>query len=193
MPIDLNKTYERNWKLIQDLLFEDRASALSILRWTTFALRPLTVAEITEALVFELGHVHSVDLEDLDDRVGNINEQYANTEIIHICASLVEFRKRTSEDEAGSWTLHLVHTSVREFLISTLPPKPSFNLLQVPNRNDRHSQIATICLVYLSCDAVWLKENTGYKYAFIHYAATHWERHVLETSSIDTELQKKHS
>jgi hypothetical protein len=161
-----------------------------MLRWTTFALRPLTIAEITEALVFELGHVHGVDLEDLDDRVGNINEQYANTEIIHICASLVEFRKKTPEDEAGSWTLHLVHSSVREFLVSTLPPKPSFDLPQVSDRNDRHSWIATICLAYLSCDDVWIKENAGHKYAFVHYAATHWDRHTLNASSIDTELQK---
>jgi ankyrin repeat protein len=190
MPIGLSKTYERNWKLIQDLPFEDRASALSILKWTAFALRPLTVAEITEALVFELGHVHGVNLEDLDDRIKNINEQYANTEIIHICASLVEFRKRTPEDEAGLWTLHLVHSSVREFLISTLPLKPSFDLLQVPDRNDHHSWIATICLAYLSCDDVWLKEIAGYKYAFVHYAAIYWDMHILKKNSIGTELQQ---
>jgi ankyrin repeat protein len=191
MPIGLNKTYERSWKLIQDLVFEDRARALAILRWTAFALRPLTVAEITEALVFELGSDDDgVDLEDLDDHVENITEQYANTEIVHICASLVEFRKKTPADEAGLWTLHLVHTSVREFLISTLPPKPSSELLQVSIPNDHHSWIATICLAYLSCDDIWLKEDTGHKYAFVHYAAKHWESHTLKASSIDTELQK---
>ncbi|OBT38867.1 hypothetical protein VE00_10434 [Pseudogymnoascus sp. WSF 3629] len=50
-PVGLGHLYDRNWKKILGLQRSDRTRALSILRWAAFALRPLSVLEITEALL----------------------------------------------------------------------------------------------------------------------------------------------
>jgi hypothetical protein len=53
MPAGIEKTYERDLKRILDL-GDERDRAVSILRWTLFALRPLTVRELTEALAADV-------------------------------------------------------------------------------------------------------------------------------------------
>lgn len=50
-PTALNRLYDRNWMRISGLPVEDRERAFSILRWTACSLRPLTILELTEALL----------------------------------------------------------------------------------------------------------------------------------------------
>jgi hypothetical protein len=121
MPLGLTKTYERNWKIIQRYSPEEQNCALAILRWTTFALRPLTVSEITEALVVEPNNDASLCFDELPD---TIDDEYIDGEIIDICGSLVETRTEKPGDGAGSRTIHLIYPSVREFLLSVLLQNP---------------------------------------------------------------------
>ncbi len=116
MPVGLEKTYERNWTNdSKTTLMKNEKRALAILRWTTFALRPLTVSEMTEALIVEPGD-DGVTLQ-LDELPDSIDDDYINSEIIDICGDLVEVRAEKAGDGAGSRTIHLIHLSVREFLL----------------------------------------------------------------------------
>ncbi|KAF4305252.1 HET-domain-containing protein [Botryosphaeria dothidea] len=51
MPSGLPSTYERNWRDIQKLSPEEQDRAEAIFRWVAFSFRPLTVLELTEALI----------------------------------------------------------------------------------------------------------------------------------------------
>jgi len=175
MPTGLTETYERNWKQVLARDPEDRERALAILRWVTFALRPLTVAELTEALVFELGDDSTrVSTNDLDEKIDNISDKYISTEIVDMCASLVEARTEQPRYGSGARTIHLIHASVREFLLS----RYSVGLNEDESIFQQHNCIATTCLTYLNRNEVWLKENSRYKYAFVQYAGTYWDSHV---------------
>ena len=51
MRAGLRSAYERNWKGIQRRDDDERERAIAILRWAVFALRPLTVSKLTDALL----------------------------------------------------------------------------------------------------------------------------------------------
>jgi ankyrin repeat protein len=192
MPVGLIQTYERNWKYIQSRL-DDQRRALAILRWTTFALRPLSVIELTEALFYELNEADDVvDVDDLNDSIQNIDDEYIATEIIEICAGLVEVRTKTPDNGPESRTVHLIHTSVREFLVSNLPSGRSVASDRASSEAEHHSSLATLCLAYLGYDNVWQKEDTGQKYDFVSYAARYWDAHVTAASDDNELLERVH-
>jgi ankyrin repeat protein len=179
MPVGLDRTYERNWKYIQSRLPKDQDRALTILRWTIFAFRPLTVAEITEALFFEgIDDEANVDLDELDENIQNIDDDHISTEIVEMCADLIQVRTEKPGADPASRTIHVIHPSVREYLLATLPFKHSSILDQTWSHAKHQSCNATVCLAYLNCQDVWLKEDTEYKYAFLDYAAQCWDVHV---------------
>ena len=194
MPIGLTKTYERNWRTIQSHPPEEQARALAILRWTTFALRPLTVAELTEALIVDPNDDGtSLRLDELPD---NFDDEYIDSEIIDICGALVEARKEKSGDGASSRTIHLIHPSVREFLLSALSQSPE----DLPNRfldfnqtpAEHHNYLGTVCLTYLNYNGIWqgceVQIEHEYKYHFIHYATRYWNVHITTAEKDDDKV-----
>ncbi|VUC25834.1 unnamed protein product [Clonostachys rosea] len=92
-PIELSELYERDWQIIQEFEQSDRERAVSLLRWAAFALRPLTVGEITEAVIIEDG-CKDFPLDELPDI---INEEYVEDSISRLCGSLVEIRENTGD------------------------------------------------------------------------------------------------
>ncbi|KAK2022166.1 hypothetical protein LX32DRAFT_710719 [Colletotrichum zoysiae] len=52
-PAGLDSLYDRNWGRIEGLRYEERTRAFSLLRWAAFSLRPLTVFEITGAVLVD--------------------------------------------------------------------------------------------------------------------------------------------
>jgi hypothetical protein len=72
---------------ISHLLDKDKLYALSILRWVAFALHPLTIVEITKALL-----IVDDNCEDLlvDKLLDAINKDYVSSEILGLCGSLLE-------------------------------------------------------------------------------------------------------
>jgi hypothetical protein len=195
MPVRLEKTYERNWKIIQGSPPEEQSRAFSILRWTTFALRPLTVLEITEALIVTLNNNNN--LFQLDEMPDTINDEYIKSEVIDICGALVEVRTEGIGGRAGHKTVHLIHPSVREYLLSALQ-KTSLDALgdcvkpdQLLSVVKQHRCLAMICLSYLNCDNIWqqcyipgAKESSN----FTHYTAYYWHSHVTAAEDNDVEL-----
>ncbi|KAF9763038.1 hypothetical protein IL306_003257, partial [Fusarium sp. DS 682] len=152
-PTGLNDLYDRNWTRITQLKEWEKNRAFALLRWTAFALRPLTVFEITEAVLA----VESEDLllEDLPDAV---DDYYVNTEIVGLCGPLIEVRNASSNPCAGQRTVHLPHFSVKQYLLYHLP-MPGWILhndrLQTSHEKIQNIVLAKACLQYVSLRQVW--------------------------------------
>jgi len=90
MPQGLGHAYQRDWMEMSRLRNAERLRALAILRWAAFALRPLTLLELAEALVVVNDDtIRDLQLDDIPDA---IDEEYVNEEIIALCGSLLEIR-----------------------------------------------------------------------------------------------------
>jgi ankyrin repeat protein len=161
MPAGLARAYERNWTEILQQDASDQRRALAILRWATFALRPLTVREIADALVVTVDD--SDDDDDVDDdnddsddngdKTGDdfavdelpdkLDKYYVDDQIVDVCRALVVVRgasvppaSQTVSSEAAPplahATIHLAHFSVREFLLASAPPLHLSGINNVP-------------------------------------------------------------
>lgn len=181
MPQGLHLTYRRSWNNIQSLFDEDRRRAVDILRLLTFAYRPLSVGELAEALVVDFRNDKEGFEEDLLPDA--IDDEYINGEIKGLCGSLVEVRPQIGKSSPDSKTVHLVHASVRDFLLSALPLPPSVNPSGEPTSSAAQNIIlATTCLRFLNSSRAWKRNGTGHARAFTFYAAQSWFKHVLDSS-----------
>jgi len=97
-PVELDRVYDHSWKRITQLSEADRYRAFALLRWTAFALRPLTIFEITEAGIVE-------DTEDLptDGLPEHVDKDYVAGEILSLCSPLLEVRGQTESEERNDW------------------------------------------------------------------------------------------
>ncbi|KAJ5994204.1 hypothetical protein N7451_009928, partial [Penicillium sp. IBT 35674x] len=178
-PTGLEHTYERNWQKISQQPEEDRDRTISILRWTAFALRPLTVNEITAALLIS-DDCDEVRLDELPD---NVDDDYINTEILDLCGSLVEIRIPQAETHAGLRTVHLAHFSVKQYLLFNISAPAINSALNLSGEAMQSTLLANMCLCYVDCKET-LTENTDDERdndvlaAFWDYAAGSWQRHA---------------
>ncbi|KAK3167772.1 hypothetical protein OEA41_004218 [Lepraria neglecta] len=191
MPKELESVYRKGWESILNRPGNEKSRALNILRWAVFAARPLTVSEITEALIIP-DYEEDKDLL-LDEIPDCYNREYVSDRIVDLCASLVEIRAIPREEELESRTIHLRHFSVREFLVTTdtcealsdLPYVSSFD------RVLQNNYLAAIYLRYLQCEpnteagTVLLQEK-----AFYDYAAQFWYQHISPAGSTYSTLIK---
>ncbi|KAF7510178.1 hypothetical protein GJ744_007077 [Endocarpon pusillum] len=175
MPTGLDQTYARNWTSIMKLPDDDRDRAISILRWTSLALRPLSVAELIEALVVQ-PDVDEVNLP-VDDLPEEVDDEYIDDEIKSLCGSLVEVRSTGPNTPPSSQTIHLVHVSVKEYLLSVLPPPSGVETITTSISRDaiQNIDLAKICLRYLNFEDLWhgsnvFKGDKEYR-PFLKYAA----------------------
>ncbi|KAH7308871.1 hypothetical protein BKA65DRAFT_361242, partial [Rhexocercosporidium sp. MPI-PUGE-AT-0058] len=156
-PTALDNLYDRNWAKIFHLPDKDRLRAFSILRWTALALRPLTILEITEALLI----VDDDSCEDLpvDELPDTIDEDYISSEILGLCGSFLETRKAVPDQDLGSMTLHLAHFSVKQYVLSNMPDLGGLftanKQLRVSNETFQSNVLAKLCLRYLKFPIVW--------------------------------------
>lgn len=178
MPQGLFDTYRRSWESIQGLANEDRERAISILRWLAFAYRPLTVQELTEALVLDFDDDKEAFNEDYLPET--IDDEYVNGEIKGLCGSLVELRPGVNDSSISSRTIHLVHASVQDFLASALPPSP---LLRQPGSVSspcamHHVLLGLRCVRFLNCSQAWNLSDHEPCRSFTIYAADSWFEHL---------------
>ncbi|KAK6329625.1 hypothetical protein TWF730_006173 [Orbilia blumenaviensis] len=161
-----NGLYDSTYRAIMERIREkdDKASvnmAFQVLSWITCASRPLTKAELQHAIAVEPGEPR-ID----EDNISEIED------LVSVCNGLV-----TIDEESD--IVKLIHYTAQEYF----------------ERNQRrwfpnsHSDIAKICLIYLSYDTfksgpttnidmfiVRLHTNALYK-----YAADNWGKHVRES------------
>lgn len=174
MPGGLHHTYERNWKSVLHLAEEqDFNRAMAILRWAAFAFRPLTVSELTEALLIEPDQEQGVlCLEDMPD---DIDDEYIDGGIKDLCGSLIDVRSSSSDTHPGARTVHLVHPSVRTFLLSVQSQQNATTRVStLSNLCEQHGILAKICLRYLNCNEVWKSRARP----FLEYAVRVWSGHI---------------
>jgi len=135
----LDHIYERNWDKIGR---SDHVVAL--LRWAAFAIRPLTINKIAEAVLIDEG-CDTLPTHELPD---DINDEYINTEILEPCSPLIEVRGSHSGLAAGIRTVHLAHFIVREFLVRRLPIGCIWlnENIRASNEPIQHTILARLCL-----------------------------------------------
>lgn len=179
MPKGLDRIYDRTWREVLNLAEDDQERAGSILRWAAFAMRPLTVFELAEALSIDA----DTEPEDINlDDVPPITEEYINRGIKRLCGSFVDIRPSNSDDDPGSRTLHLIHPSAKEYL---LRPRQSTSIhLLLSDESSQHKILARTCLKLLNNEPVWRRPYSG----FLVYASKKWHRHVLTTTKEDPDL-----
>ncbi|KAI6756914.1 hypothetical protein HG530_011512 [Fusarium avenaceum] len=181
-PSGLDALYDREWARINSMGIDDKQRALSLLRWAAFAMYPLTVGQIAEAMLI------TEDCEELpvDERPECIDEDYIESMILEFCGSLLEVKQPDLRDvngDAGSFSngadnyaeadqrkqlesgalprdqeVRLTHFSVKEYILLKLSPPG----LLLPNETYRsfiesqeHMAIAKCCLRYISLEEVW--------------------------------------
>ncbi|KAL6858187.1 hypothetical protein ACO1O0_005643 [Amphichorda felina] len=200
-PTEIESIYDQNWMRIMGFPGQERRRAFSLLRLAAFALRPLTVAEVAEAVLVEceeLGEEEEEKDEDFPmlELPDDIDEDYVNSRILDLCAPLVEVRSPASDPSPALQTIHLTHFSVKEYLLRKLPPQALLKAngrLCASNEQFQNALLAKLCLRYLAFEAVWgelplLAEDISFEASFRKYAASSWHQHVNSggyTSQVD--------
>ncbi|KAJ7440422.1 ankyrin repeat domain-containing protein [Mycena latifolia] len=124
LPQNLNHTYEEAMNRIKNQNEEDRQLAIQALIWVAYAKRPLSVAELCEALAIE-PDATTLDADNLLDI----------SIVLSVCAGLIIV------DEAMS-VVRLIHYTTQGY----------FDSIQPVQFADAHMMIASQCLAYLSFD-----------------------------------------
>uniref|UniRef100_L2FGK8 Ankyrin repeat domain-containing protein 52 n=1 Tax=Colletotrichum fructicola (strain Nara gc5) TaxID=1213859 RepID=L2FGK8_COLFN len=185
-PAGLDSMYDHNWKRIEGLPHRDRTRAFSLLRWAMFALRPLTVCEITEAVLL------TDDCDDfpVDQMPDSVDNDYVQGEILGLCGPLIEVSGMSSEPP-GSRKIHL-HFSVKQYLLGKILPGGQVLLanesLRAENEAVEGVSLARLCLRYISFKQVWDDSLHKHKYQigrFRDYAAKYWYLHTNVSTTND--------
>ncbi|KAF4964271.1 hypothetical protein FSARC_7826, partial [Fusarium sarcochroum] len=113
-PAGLDAVYDREWRRMTKSSACERIIVL--MRWAAFALRPLTVCEITEASLID-------DSDDLpmDDLPDEVDDDYIESEIVELCTPLIQIKdsyadkevEERPESSVRQQTVHLAHFSVK--------------------------------------------------------------------------------
>jgi ankyrin repeat protein len=198
MPMGLHKTYQRTWETIQsqDTMARDRAK--EILRWATFARRPMAIAEMSEALIISpYARDKCLNLDRLPDI---LDEEFIDTGIIGICSALVEARSEEEGSLPSKRTIHLVHPSVRDFLLfvftngSRYEDGRSSAGILAAEQSDAHDHLTRLCLTYLNYENIWHRSMTDGNslgdQSFLEYAASYWHIHLSHVVVQDSPLSK---
>ncbi|KAH6963342.1 ankyrin-1 [Fusarium avenaceum] len=170
-PSGLDRLYDHNWKRILDMSQWERDRVFALLRWATFAMRPLNVYEITEAVL--IAQFEELDPEEYPD---SIDDDYIRTEIIGLCGPLLEIRDNLDWPDAGFRRVRLPHFSVRQYLSQRLPI-PSWihdnGQLQTHYERTQHTVLARSCIQYINLPQIWADtsdRNARYQ-TLRHYTA----------------------
>ena len=193
-PTEIDRIYDRNWKIIAAFPARDMNRAFALLRLAAFALRPLTIAEMTEAVLIECEEPAEEAYEDFPvlELPDLIDDDYIDSRISELCAPLVEVRTNASDPSPAARTIHLTHFSVKEYLLRRLPLQglETDRRLRPSSEQIHNAVLAKLCLDYLAFPAVWgtlplLVEDIQFGASFRDYAASSWHQHVKSGVSTD--------
>jgi ankyrin repeat protein len=191
-PSGLEQAYDQSWKNLIDQPRQDRSRALAILRWTLFALRPLTVLEMKEALIVTLENDVNDLADDLaDDLEEPIDDDFVTTQILGPCGSFLEIRDL--ERPIDSRTIHLVHFSVKEFLLRTTSESSlsTAHDLVFSDQATQNNHLASNCIWYLNFGNVWSSfEKDHTSRPFLDYAVKSWDKHLSSAGDVSPETIK---
>ena len=185
LPSDLPGVY---MKILRQIRTDAQTTAQSILQWVVWAIRPLTLQELTIAIAIEPEHTSMSSMQ--DDMHIDLRQ-----DLRLIFGPIL----RIEDDN----TIHLIHQSAKDFLIGTnISTEGGLSLLaSVTSSENSNAQLAVSCLTYLSFDecedgpvsgeSIWAKnvrQNIDIrrrKLPFLDYAATHWPEHARQADESD--------
>lgn len=171
MPQEMEPLYQRN---VQIMLNNNRTKrlAMTILRWTVCAIRPLTVDELKEAIKLDINDTVTRDLE---------------KSISSLCGQLV-YVDRYSR-------VQIVHQTARSFL--TQPDISSDFQIDMPTA---HLQLGLSCLKYLCGEEMsFNRRRRSYatmsqdppKNALAKYACASFSKHLSQAASSSNDLYEQ--
>lgn len=187
MPSGISEAYTREVEKIEQLSPKRKVQALQILRWVLFAVRPLRVKELAEALIVSHNQEsHEYPHDSLPDawRDGFVDEDYVNGLILGRCGSLLELRSSYHSEPLANQTIHFVHFSVKEYLLSLAPTAPLAKALGLVDTKAEEIRLSKICLHYLTLDVFKETPPDTDIYPFLSYAAWAWYFHGYLKSTL---------
>ncbi|KAI9706851.1 MAG: hypothetical protein M1820_004630 [Bogoriella megaspora] len=170
LPDDLNAVYVR---ILMSILPADRALARSAFIWLSFAVQPMTLRELCEAIV--------IDESDISiDEDGRLQPP---TVLLSICRGLL-----VHDEDTGNVTL--AHSSIRNFLLSTKIRETDASFFGFDEQTAVQLMIRT-CLTYLMfdefsdgcCDREELFDTRWENFPLLQYASYHWAVHASHRST----------
>lgn len=201
-PKGLEETYQRDLDRVWNLDEDERDRALMILRWVLFAERPLTVCELIEILAMEEDNDYQYVEENLpdwwheSDKLGDETEGYITDLLRKPLGSLIQLQPaRSGPAKSINSTVHLVHYSVKEFILQARDHNISSDKRETlfSDHATENGLLARTCLRYLCLDA-FSKENPkelnsdvllqiDEQHPFLAYARVTWRKHARSEKS----------
>lgn len=167
MPVDLQHVFMRSQEYISTRPHRERRRAEKLLRWVTFALRPLTVLEITEALAIKDDDDDDDNEQDCDALQTDLlpdayDEDYVDDQILDLCSPFLKLRSTISDERLKLNTVHFVHFSVRQYFLTRLQTSQQSitNFISFSNHMDHNNQLAKKCLQSLNDRISWERVNS---------------------------------
>lgn len=182
MPSGISEAYSRELDKIAQLSLKNKDKAVMILRWILFAIRPLQVKELAEALVVSDEDLDEYPEDDLPDtwQDGFVDEDYVKEMILGRCGSLLQLRSSSQRTPLANHTVHFVHFSVKEYLSSlsnTETPNQWSASLGLADGVIEEIRLSNICLRYLTLNAFEEMPRDTDIYPFLSYASWAWYFH----------------
>lgn len=199
MPVGLEQAYDRDLSHVEKLDEDERIRATNILRWVLFAVRPLTVREMVEALILD-GNIDDDDEypeDELPDswKINYVDEDYVNDVLRQPLGSLIELKSCGENEPLSAYTVHFVHYSVKEYLLRPNESgiSPALKLC-FPDSKSENDRLAKLCLRYLCYDVFGDDESSVStrkkinSYPFLLYAARTWYQHALTNARVSPDI-----
>ncbi|KAK4085044.1 uncharacterized protein Triagg1_34 [Trichoderma aggressivum f. europaeum] len=172
-PQGLDALYER---ILQQIESTQRGLILNILRWCTFAVRPLSLNELATAL--------EIKSTGLLDRVTILRGKLA------YCGHFLNI----TDD-----TVTLVHHSAYDFLTRQIPSSEAIPWFPLSNVELEQSKLASACISYFydvyskDKDAFLVEtveddERRKLRYPFFDYASRQWTQHFKHSGQLGAEI-----
>ncbi|TGO61134.1 hypothetical protein BELL_1172g00010 [Botrytis elliptica] len=186
MPLGIGDAYEREVeKIIKNPRIEERNEAIMILRWVLFAVRPLQVKQLAEALIVSDDKVSERYPEEyLPDnwKESFVDEDYVQEIILRPCGSLLQLRSGKEDEILANKTVHFVHFSVKEYLSSLTNESVLGRALGLLDTRTEELRLARICLRYLTLNVFeeMSASSDNTTYPFLEYAAWAWFFHGFD-------------
>jgi ankyrin repeat domain-containing protein 50 len=175
LPRSLDETYSRMLSNINPELIDN---VKRILAWLCFSLRPVTVQEIIEGLMVELGE---------NPRLNKDRQLQDPNDVIAICPGLISMSSREDEpslslrdvslisnQDSKAPLIRIAHFSVQEYLESDRIQSQTGAKFALHSRT-ANTELARTCITYLQ--NLRLPDLDGFPLA--SYAAEYWYQHFL--------------
>ncbi|CAG9988781.1 unnamed protein product [Clonostachys byssicola] len=192
-PAGLEQLYEREWESIRTNPTVDADRSILLLKWAAFSIRPLSVSEISVAVLID--NESGVPVEELPDQDDG---SYVASDIKDHCGSLIEITNDDqNSDQMDSMMVNITHFSVKQFLLThVFSSDGSLGLntsLLVSHEERQHDFLAEKCLSYIFDIDIWEKSAltnaaVDLRTSLLTYAASTWDKHVCRASKDNADI-----